>query len=173
MTKYKDTFVSNALLKALLELLKTKQLNEIRIIDLTNYAQISRASFYRHFSSIEDILTTYATFITDEFIEHNQNLPNENIVTFLFNLSQHCYKYEDFYIIIFNQNIPNRIISIIKNYLNSFSEINDKIDTYRLNAIAYGIYGWLETWVKDGMELSPDELLESMKNHHLNKFYNH
>lgn len=171
MNQYKDSYTNKILIKSFIELLETKSINEISVTTLTNHAQISRATFYRHYSSIESFLFVYIEYLIREFNDTNQYLKELNIVSFVYNLSKHLYNHKNFFIVIFRQNIPEKIIPIIKNYLTNYFPINDEIDPYRLNAFAYGLYGWFENWIKDGMQITPDELLKLMKKHNLDDFY--
>ncbi len=47
----------NAIKTALMELLKTKNINEIGVVELTELAHRNRNSFYTHYKCIEDVLT--------------------------------------------------------------------------------------------------------------------
>ncbi|MBP5446184.1 MAG: TetR/AcrR family transcriptional regulator [Acholeplasmatales bacterium] len=61
----------------LLDLLGKKNYAEIKILELTDKANVARASFYRHFNSIEDVLDYIAEQYTINF--------NEQIIPLLAN----------------------------------------------------------------------------------------
>src|SRR5712664_3843517 len=52
---------------ALIELMKEKAFPEIQITELTARAQVSRAAFYLHFRSKEELLLSHVDVIFDEF----------------------------------------------------------------------------------------------------------
>ena len=52
---------------ALLILMQKKPLNEINVSELCTKAGVSRVSFYRNFTSLEDILTKYLKKCTDDW----------------------------------------------------------------------------------------------------------
>ena len=63
----KNQYVKSEITKALLELLKEKDLNEISIREITTRAQVGRVSFYRNYKRKEDILEQYLFFIIKEW----------------------------------------------------------------------------------------------------------
>lgn len=67
----KNQYVKSEITKALLELLKEKDLNEISIREITTRAQVGRVSFYRNYKRKEDILEQYLFFIIKEWGESN------------------------------------------------------------------------------------------------------
>ena len=54
---------------ALLELLNVKPFDRISITEITEKASVSRVSYYRHFSSREDILLKHCTYVLDSIVE--------------------------------------------------------------------------------------------------------
>jgi AcrR family transcriptional regulator len=52
---------------ALIELMKEKPFQDIQITELTSRAQVSRAAFYLHFRSKEELLLSHVDVIFDEF----------------------------------------------------------------------------------------------------------
>lgn len=52
----RNTYVCNAITEALLEMLKTRSLDSIRIGEITEKAQVSRNSFYRNFLAVQSRL---------------------------------------------------------------------------------------------------------------------
>src|SRR5205823_4694616 len=52
---------------ALLDLMKEKPFQDIQITELTVRAQVSRAAFYLHFRSKEELLLSHVDVIFDEF----------------------------------------------------------------------------------------------------------
>ena len=53
---------------ALFELLKTKELTQITVTELIKKAGVCRASFYRNFYLMEDVIRQYGIAIYDEII---------------------------------------------------------------------------------------------------------
>jgi len=69
MSKRKDDVgVPERTSRALYELLKTKPLEDITIVELTKKADIARVSFYRNFADKEDVLRKDMKRITETFM---------------------------------------------------------------------------------------------------------
>lgn len=61
----------NHITDALFELLKDRSLDDVTITDLTIKADVGRVTYYRHFKSLEEILTRYFEQLEKEF--HREN----------------------------------------------------------------------------------------------------
>ena len=61
--------VVQSIIDALLILLKTQMLEEIRIVDLVQLAEVSRNSFYRNFTDKDDVLRRYISDVTDKWYQ--------------------------------------------------------------------------------------------------------
>ena len=61
--------VKREIKKALLELMTEKSYMEIRITDIVNKAQVARASFYRNYNSIYDVIESIADEIVKDMVE--------------------------------------------------------------------------------------------------------
>lgn len=78
---------------ALFELLDSKDLNKITITELTKTADISRKTFYIHYSKIEEILFEFEEELIDAFVEGTQSLRFTNNKKFFFDLFYNLDKY--------------------------------------------------------------------------------
>lgn len=80
--------VPEEITKALLELMKTEEYDSISITDIVNKANVSRVTYYRHFSSKEDILKKFFISTKDSFLEQTKlgfaTKNNEFIILALF-----------------------------------------------------------------------------------------
>ncbi len=64
------------ILEALLELTAQKGFSALTVSDITKYARINRATFYRHYQDKFDLLNTYAQTVF-EMLEDEPQRPNE------------------------------------------------------------------------------------------------
>lgn len=77
------------LLETLLELLETKDYSEISITELTEKSGIARQTFYRNYSSMDDILLSRMDEILDEYLSKVQkNLGTKNDPYWRFEVTQ-------------------------------------------------------------------------------------
>ena len=139
-----------ALRYALFDLLKEKKIDSIKVVDLVKRAGVSRASFYRNYTSINDIISDTIDLTIDDVL----NLMNDN----------------------FSKNLPSIIAIFRKNqlYLNNLYEsgylhlllerFNDKFNPDYYRASWAGMYyNVLYIWIKNGMKESSDELIKIIK----------
>lgn len=63
--------VTGAITNALLELMKSEDYSKISITDIVNKAGLSRVTYYRHFSSKEEVLIRYFKETKEKFMLQN------------------------------------------------------------------------------------------------------
>ncbi len=63
--------VTSAITNALLELMKTEEYSKISITDIVEKAGLSRVTYYRHFSSKEEVLVRYFKEMKERFMAQN------------------------------------------------------------------------------------------------------
>lgn len=118
----RSIYSTEELYKALLNILKKHQLNEIKVISLVEEAQIGRSTFYRNFDEIKDILIWKCDLFFDElllFILNNISLKNEKeVIDFIFS---YWFNKIDFLEIL----IKNKMLDII---YSSFSKYSSKLE---------------------------------------------
>ena len=61
--------VKREIKKAVMELMAEKSYMEITVTDIVNKAQVARASFYRNYNSIYDVIESIAEEIVNDFVE--------------------------------------------------------------------------------------------------------
>ncbi len=61
--------IDKAIIKALLELMQEENFKDITITEITEKANVSRVTFYRHFNTIEDILIKYFQLTKERYKE--------------------------------------------------------------------------------------------------------
>lgn len=152
----KNTYVREQLTRALLYLLQTKKLDDISVSELTQQAQVSRASFYRNYQSLSDILFQYDKFLINEWATRFENDPSSSFSIVFGSLFQYYKDNADFYFLLYKNGLTETILETIK----ARFDINDTLenkDAYTKSFWAYGIYGWVMEWMKRGMvEEFPD-----------------
>ncbi len=82
--------IENKITNALLELMKEEPYEDISITDITSKAGLSRATYYRHFNSKEDIVIKYFENTKQRFLDSlklnndNKKVNNEIVIYSLF-----------------------------------------------------------------------------------------
>lgn len=147
----KNTYVRTQLLNALLGMLKEQDIQSIAISDLIDKANVSRVSFYRNYSSKEDILIQAENRLFSEWKHHYDLADKESPQNFTKELLNYYQAHSDFYQSLFASGLENIIINTI---IQSADIKDDDSNTlaYFKSSIAYMVYGWVHEWMKRGMQ---------------------
>ncbi len=166
MTKQEKYSVKREMEKALLRLLSQKPLTDISVTDLVREAKVARVSFYRHFSSIADILETLSDQVAELFISeiippiHSKDVEKwHNFVSFYFQkISRNP---ADFM----------QTSSILDNNLNRRlqSKVGQALE-HQPDPTMWELYSWVgklgllrtvaQIWAMNGMQESPEEMVD-------------
>lgn len=159
----KQTFAKNELTKALLVLLKEKELDQITVSELSRVSQVSRVSFYRNFQDMKAILVDYCNTIVmawyhqneDRFDQEHQDFGrNDELLAGIF---QHLRDNEDFYNLLNRRGYLRLIVPVLKRiFLRKRADNNYQV--YLESFYLYGMYGWIKEWLDRGLVESPEEI---------------
>ena len=155
----KNTYVRQQLTNTLIKLLKVKDINDISIKELCDDAMVGRASFYRNYSSKEDVLAAYATALIVEWGKLIEKNPEINILNFFEHLFIHFSQNKTFYLCLHKQGLSLILLDAIKKKMELTENIPNK-DAYGRAWLAYGVYGLIEEWIERGMTETPSEMNE-------------
>lgn len=165
----KNTYVRKQITNALLLLLKEKDIKDISVRELTDRALVGRVSFYRNYSSKEDILKQESERLLQEWGNLFASMQTETEYShFLLSLFDYFRDHSDFYTTLYraglSQIIMDTIISTAK-----ISPATANLDAYMRSFWSYGIYGWIIEWIKRGMQESGHDLYELFQQVQLTK----
>ena len=99
------TDIKNYIVEALFELLKTKELNNIKIVELVKLTGISRTTFYNNFKNIDDVINYKIENIVidiNKIITLNK-LRKKNLKNLLIEILNYINKNKNIFIIIKNK----------------------------------------------------------------------
>jgi len=162
-----------ALQKAMLDLLQTKNLESISITEICRVAKINRGTFYLHYGQIEDLFGEYFKEImkdlSDAYEEPYKHVPKLNpreLNPATIRIFHHIEQYKNFYKIVFSKNVQmtyyyllfDQISDLIKRdfNLNIGEDTNhDMVGAYQANAILGMVIKWYRNDFKqDAAELN-------------------
>lgn len=158
-----NTFFTECIAKALIELLKEKPFSSISISEITQKAGVSRMTYYRNFSSKEDILEKYISNIFDNYhkevyanAKHASYIRYENVLLGF----EYFRRYQDLAACLLTNNLGWYIRdAIIRSELGlSLTSENDRQARYLFVAYANTIFGVMSEWVISGMQDDPKVL---------------
>lgn len=159
----------NMLAEALLALMREKPFHDISIRELTQRADLSRRTFYRLFSTKEDILLYYILQIWYETCPSlYENSDHSYFYTSYF-LMKFWYKNKDFSLLLYKHNliiILQKFIDVISIEVYEHNKSTTPLSKNQLAleyALAYSSGGALHViwkWFSQGMTMTPDEVME-------------
>ena len=152
----KNTYVKNQILKALLDLLKTEDLDSISVSELTEKAQIGRVSFYRNYADKKDVLIQEDRRLFNLWKKEQPPAGSEN-PGFSRSLLNYYYQNSAFYLQLYHAGLQDVIKDTILDGM-EISEADPDPVAYLKSSIGYAIYGWVIEWMKRGMPQTGDEL---------------
>lgn len=164
--------VTKRMLKeGLLRLLREKELKNIRITELCGESGVNRATFYRHYETVEDVLCELERDIARQMLPPS-GMPTDlsQVRSRLEEVFSFAAEHSDILKILFRCNaeedMMRRINDFYKHYLelHNGSGISVSVDEATGKSVAAffagGFYCLLRQWVDDGMEKSPAQIAE-------------
>lgn len=155
----KNSYVRKQILCTLLNMMNEQDFNSIPVSTLTQRAGVGRASFYRNFTSKEDVLRQEANRLTHEWAEEWRQLepvkPNEFLISLLNFYKQHS----EFYLLLYKAGLSEIVLDTILSSAEITPELPNAV-AYVKSAMAYMVYGWVIEWIHRGMQESGSELAE-------------
>ncbi len=155
--------------EALVRLSKTKEYNNINISEIIKKAGISRATFYRNFSSKEDVIiikakTLFGSFYTDIIDYYKQNNP-ENELFLIQQFFDLVDKEEAFIDLIIKANLESIMIEGIYELITIHNQMfypiiktKKRTEIYTMDLVASSAWSILSRWHKTNKQETPQEL---------------
>ncbi|MCM1525776.1 MAG: TetR/AcrR family transcriptional regulator [Clostridium sp.] len=159
--KEENLRVKKNITDTLFTLMEKKSLAEIRITELVEKAGVARASFYRNYSSKEDVLVTLIRDILDEFREE-MDLSQGTVYTYQNVLLSFQYfkKYRNYVLDLQRSGFS----AVLMDELNHFHESveghmpYDSIEKYILYMYIGALMNTAVTWLTDDERNAPEDM---------------
>lgn len=164
----------NLLGQALLELVREKKFEQITIQDITDRADLNRATFYLHYSSKEELLADSLEAYFDELVQQisaktmNKPLwenPEADELVFV-----HVAEHADLYRVLLGENGLGYVINRVIDYIAQYSELQLRMGlaTAVLQApveimarhVAGSLYAIITWWLLNDMPYPPHEMAQ-------------
>lgn len=162
----------NLIYNTLIELMKDKTFEEIKVSDICSKALINRSTFYSHYEDKYDLLVDFINSLKDEFVtELNKNSSNLNTKEYYIELIKiflnHIEERKEMYtsIMINNRNsiMMDILLSVVNNDLlkkMSKDEFKSSIpDDIIVKFYLGGVINLGVEWLKDNTKYSKEEII--------------
>lgn len=154
--------VVQSIIDALLILLQTQLLEEVRIVDLVQLAEVSRNSFYRNFSDKDDVLRRYISDVTDKWYQKAgmDFFSYRKDYQFFIPLLHYLYEHRDLTSIL----LRNGKLHLLKEEFDHRALIllNGTEDPWYFAYISGGVFNVYRRWAETGYVETPEEIAEHL-----------
>ncbi len=161
MNHKRELNVSQYITNSLFELMKKKPYAEISITDITDNAKVHRASFYRNFTSKEDIIVQWIKSTTQNFLSKSDISYQKDTTTEYFTkLFTHLEKYKTEAMLIYKANLFNLLKDEFDNNLINLHK--KEYSNYKSYFLAGGIFNVYYFWLINGCTETPHQVAEKL-----------
>ncbi len=156
--------------KIFLELIQTKDINQISVTDICKKAKLNRTTFYSNYIDIYDLADKIKSKLeNDVFGLYKNDMENRYVSDNFLKLFKHIKENQIFYKTYFKLGFDKNFI--ITNY--DFTEAytyykSDKID-YHIEFFKAGLNAVIQKWLYNGCVESPEEMIEIIQSEYKNK----
>ena len=161
MNNKRELSVAQYITNSLFELMKVKPYNDISITEITDKANVNRVSFYRNFTSKEDIIDKWIKSTTQNFLfKSDISYQKDSTLDYFTKLFTHLEKYKTEAMLIYNANLFN----LLKNeFDNNLINLHKKeYSNYKSYFLAGGIFNVYYFWLINGCMETPYQVAEKL-----------
>lgn len=149
--------LKNYLGNALLQLMKKEPFEKIRVDDIVEKAQVSRATYYRQFKSKEDLLAFYLAqkwprYVQNKKLDWNSLSPEQSSLVF-FNF---MYEMREVNELVIRQGLKYLILQAMILMFPEIMTASKQISLYQDHFRAYGLFGLSLCWIENDYDLEID-----------------
>ena len=151
-----NLFLRECLADALIKLLETMPFEKITIPEIAELAGVGRTTYFRNFSSKEEMLSFKFLLLWDRWAdEHGLRNKNsfsfENVRSFFeFNLS-----IRPLLELIYRRGVQSALFMSFHSYMTPDLPTAER---YRIGFYSYGLFGLTEEWILGGFRQTPEEM---------------
>lgn len=166
MSKSEGYTVKREIINAVIQLMTKKSYMDITVTDIINTARVARASFYRNFNSINDVIDAIVDELSEEFIEDiypalsstDARVWREFLFNHFYRFTRKQMRMDDFH--------PQNV-SVLFARMDSKMQQKSKdlpSETLRDKYMAIGKMGLINNvtkkWMDNGMRETPEEMID-------------
>lgn len=153
------TLIQNCVMEALLQLLKDRDYADISVSDIAKQAGLHRATFYRHFSSKDEVLRCCLSKML-QMAEGTKEVPQTDFAAFIFPVFQAFYENREQLLVLNQAGLSGQLLQVLKEYFafDDAAKSCSNVSQYRLAYRIGGIYSCLLLWFSHDMRETPEEM---------------
>ena len=164
--KASNRLVKEKITAALFSLLKEKPLHEITVTEITQKAQVARVSFYRNYTSKEDVMVKLVEDVLELFRAEIDPEAGEGFYCYenVLRSFRYFYQWRDYFVDMYRSNFA----ALLLESLNSFHESvvgtmpAGSIERYQLYLYIGALFDVATVWLQNGAKESQEEMAAMM-----------
>ena len=161
MNNKRELSVAQYITNSLFELMKVKPYNDISITEITDKAKVNRVSFYRNFTSKEDIIDKWIKSTTQNFLSKSDiSYQKDSTIDYFTKLFTHLEKYKTEAMLIYKANLFNLLKDEFDNNLINLHK--KEYSNYKSYFLAGGIFNVYYFWLINGCKETPQQVAEKL-----------
>lgn len=149
------------IIKAVVSLLETKNLSDVSVTDIVSEAHVARASYYRNFSSKEEVLLEAGRMIIDDFARSMRDIDGgccgyEGVLRAF----RYFLQYREPLLRFHRTGFTGIYEELFQNYVEEQMRAlaNDGVSRYRASFFSGALFSVYVAWLEGGMEEPPEEM---------------
>lgn len=152
-------FLKECIADALLKLMETKEFDKITVAEITNLANVGRATYFRHFNSKDEVLVykihlLWTAWLETYQIERDLHFTKEDLtVCFEF-----IYSIRDMNRLLMEADKLDVLLLALSEEMD-FSTAKDQYELYAYHFIVIGLAAVMTEWIKRDYKEPPKELV--------------
>lgn len=159
--KNSSDFLKECIADALFILLRTKSIESITVREITELANVSRITYYRNFTSKENVIEFKLDKLMTEWIEKQPQKESVSAHELSIRFFQFFYSIRDIVQTLIRANLS---VMLLNRLILKFHDFNtpDRNEYYRQIFISFGLCGIILTWMDSDMKESPEQMAETV-----------
>jgi AcrR family transcriptional regulator len=145
--------------KAFMEMLMTKELNQISATDICNITGLNRSTFYANFDDVYALADSLKAKLEQDFDEHFKSVTNGDAVT----MFRHVYENRLFYKAYFKLGYDESHKVYVYDKPRAEKDFENKHIKYHIEFFRSGLNAIIKMWLDSGCIESPEEMAEILK----------
>lgn len=145
--------------KAFMEMLMTKELNQISVTDICNVTGLNRSTFYANFDDVYALADSLKAKLEEDFDEHFKSVTNRDAVT----MFRHVYENQLFYKAYFKLGYDESHKVYVYDKPRAEKDFENKHIKYHIEFFRSGLNAIIKMWLDSGCIESPEEMAEILK----------
>lgn len=145
--------------KAFVELLQSRELNQISVTDICKETGLNRSTFYANFMDVYDLADKLREKLETDFSAQFQELGDRSAV----NMFRHIYENQLFYKTYFKLGYDEKHTVFVFDTARAEQDFSGKHIKYHIEFFRNGINAIIKMWLADGCRETPEEMAEIIK----------